>query len=85
MGTKILFIVWRELPGIVLVLLYFIVLPPLMAMTVFRKFYVKMGFIRYMTMAMLFLLMMTFPIKMVLRWSINLKYIIGIPEYFLNF
>jgi len=75
----------RESPGIILVLGYFIVLPPVMAMTVFRKFYVKMGFIRYMVMANLFLLMMTFPIKMLLRWSVNLKYIIGIPEYFLNF
>jgi hypothetical protein len=25
------------------------------------------------------------PIKMVLRWVFNLKYIIAIPEYFLNF
>jgi hypothetical protein len=55
-------------------------------MTIFRNFFVKMGFIRYMVMANLFLLMMTFPIKMVLRWSpLNLKYIVGIPEYFLNF
>lgn len=85
MGTGLVYILIREAPGILLTLAYFIVLPPLMAMTIFRKFYVRMGFIRYMTMAMLFLLMMTFPIKMVLRWSINLKYIIGIPEYFLNF
>ena len=78
-------IIVREAPGIILTLAYFIMLPPLMAMTVFRKFYVRMGFIRYMVMANLFLLMMTFPIKMLLRWSVNLKYIIGIPEYFLNF
>ena len=79
------YILLRESPGIILTLGYFIVLPPIMAMTVFRKFYVRMGFIRYMVMANLFLLMMTFPIKMLLRWAINLKYIIGIPEYFLNF
>ena len=60
-------------------------LPPLMAMTVFRKFFVKMGFIRYMVMANLLLFMMALPIKMVLRWTFNLKYIIAIPEYFLNF
>jgi hypothetical protein len=84
--TELGYILLRESPGIILVLLYFIVLPPLMAMTVFRSFFVKMGFIRYMVMANLFLLMMTFPIKMVLRWSpLNLKYIVGIPEYFLNF
>ncbi len=66
-------------------LAYFIVLPPLMAVTVFRKFFVKMGFIRYMLMANLLLFMMALPIKMVLRWTLNLKYIIAIPEYFLNF
>ncbi len=44
-----------------------------------------MGFLRYMIMSNLLLLMMTLPIKMVLRWTLNLKYIIAIPEYFLNF
>ena len=56
-----------------------------MATTVFRKFFVKMGFIRYMLMANLLLFMAALPIKMVLRWVFNLKYIIAIPEYFLNF
>jgi hypothetical protein len=84
--TQLGYILWREGPGILLVLGYLIVLPPLMAMTVFRKFYIKMGLIRFMVLANLFLLMMTFPIKMLLRWSpLNLKYIISIPEFFLNF
>ncbi len=60
-------------------------LPPLMAVTVFRKFFVKMGFIRYMLMSNLLLFMAALPIKMVLRWTFNLKYIVSIPEYFLNF
>ena len=50
-----------------------------------RNFYQKMGFIRYMVLANLLLFMMSLPIKMVLRWSFNLKYLIAIPEYFLNF
>jgi hypothetical protein len=75
----------RELPGLVLVLGYFIMLPPLMAVTVFRKFYLRMGFIRYMVMANLLLFMASLPIKMILRWVLNLKYLIAIPEYFLNF
>jgi hypothetical protein len=83
--TQLGYILVRESPGILLTLLYLIVLPPIMAMTVFRNFYVKMGLIRFMVMSNLFLLMMTFPIKMLLRWSVNLKYIISIPEYFLNF
>lgn len=78
-------IVLRELPGILLVLGYFIALPPIMAITVFRRFYQKMGFIRYMVLANLLLFMAALPIKMVLRWSFNLKYLIAIPEYFLNF
>jgi len=78
-------IVVREAPGIILVLGYLIVLPPLMAMTIFRKFFVKMGFIRFMLMANLLLFMLLLPIKMVLRWTINLKYIVHIEEYFLNF
>jgi hypothetical protein len=84
LGTKLLFIIWREAPGIVLVLAYFILLPPLMAVTVFRSFFLKMGFIRYMVMANLLLFMALLPVKMVLRWTLNLKYIISIPEFFLN-
>jgi hypothetical protein len=83
--TQLGYIVWRELPGILLVLGYFVLLPPIMAVTVLRGFYQRMGFIRYMVLANLLLFMASLPIKMVLRWSINLKYLIAIPEYFLNF
>jgi hypothetical protein len=79
------YILWREAPGILLVLGYFIILPPLLATTVFRKFFVKMGFLRYMLLANLLLLMIALPLKMVLRWTANLKYLIHIDEYFLNF
>ncbi len=79
------YIVFREAPGILLVLGYFIALPPIMALTVLRKFYQKMGFIRFMLMTNLLLFMAALPIKMVLRWVFNLKYLITIPEYFLNF
>jgi len=77
-------ILMRELPGIVLVLLYFIVLPPLLAKTIFRPFFIRMGFARYFVMVNLLLVMAALPIKMILRWAFNLKYIIGIPEYFFN-
>ena len=82
--TQLGYIVYREGFGIVLTLGYLLLLPPLMAITVFRKFFVKMGFFRYMLLANLMLLMMALPIKMMLRWTFNLKYIIYIPEYFLN-
>ncbi len=81
---QILSILKREWLGLVSVVLYLTVLPPLMAATIFRKMFEKMGFMRYMVMATLLLFMALLPIKMVLRWSINLKYIVYIPEWFFN-
>ena len=83
-GMQLFYIVQREWLGIVLVLSYLVLLPPLLAVTVFRKYYLKMGFLRFMLMSNLLLFMMLLPIKMVLRWTVNLKYIVSIPEYFLN-
>jgi hypothetical protein len=83
-GEQILTILWREGPGLLLVLGYLGVLPMVMALTVFRNFFMKMGFIRYMVFANLVLFMACLPIKMFLRWSINLKYIVAIPEWFFN-
>lgn len=77
-------IVLRELPGIALVFIFLLVLPPLMALTVFRDRFLRMGFIRYMVMSNLLLMMTLLPIKMILRWTVNMKYIISIPEYFFN-
>jgi hypothetical protein len=77
-------ILLREAPGLLLCAFYLLVLPPLLAKTIFRRFFVKMGFVRYITMINLLLFMMSLPIKMVLRWSFNLKYIVAIPEYFFN-
>ncbi len=83
--TEIVYIVIREWTGIALLLVYFLLLPPLLATTVFRSFFVKMGFMRYMLMSNLLLFMAALPLKMVLRWTLNLKYIVSIPEFFLNF
>jgi hypothetical protein len=74
----------RELPGIILVLGYLVVLPPLLARTVMRRFFVKMGFARFMLLVTLLQFMASLPIKMVLRWTMNLKYIVYIPELFFN-
>jgi len=78
-------IIVRESVGILALAIYFLALPPLLAVTVFRPFFARMGFVRFMIMANLLLFMAALPIKMVLRWSFNLKYIVAIPEYFLNF
>ena len=75
----------REAPGLVVLGLYLVVLPPLLAVTIFRGFFAKMGFVRYLIMSNLMLLMLSLPLKMVLRWTMNLKYIVSIPEFSLNF
>jgi hypothetical protein len=74
----------REFPGFLLIIAYFGILPPLMAKTIFRSFFKQLGFIRYNVFAMLFLFMAALPIKMIARWTINLKYIVAIPEFFFN-
>jgi hypothetical protein len=73
----------RELPGMLLVLGY-LGLPPLLAQGPFRRFYLKMGAPRYYVGTFLFLIMLALPIKMVLRWLFNLKYILHIQEIFFN-
>ncbi|MCI0447650.1 hypothetical protein L0152_31105, partial [bacterium] len=67
-----------------LVGVYTLVLPVVLAKTLFKRFYVKMGPARYYIGAFLFLSMFALPLKMYLRWLFNLKYIIAIPEAFFN-
>jgi hypothetical protein len=74
----------RELPGIVLILGYLLLLPPILAKTIMRPLFVKMGFVRFFILVTLIQFMALLPIKMVLRWTINLKYIVFIPEAFFN-
>jgi hypothetical protein len=82
--TQALMIIKREWLGLLLVILYLGALPMVMALTIFRRFFMRMGFIRYMVFANLVLFMACLPIKMILRWTINLKYIVAIPEWFFN-
>jgi hypothetical protein len=74
----------REIWGLVACAVYVGALPPLLAKKWFKPFYEKMGFVRYNLMCFLFLLMMALPLKMYLRWSIDLKYIVSIPEFSFN-
>jgi len=74
----------REAPGLILVVGYMTLPVPLLAKTFFRKYYIKMGFARYFLLITLIQFMAALPIKMVLRWILNLKYIVYLPEYFFN-
>jgi hypothetical protein len=74
----------RELPGILFVLGYLLILPLVLARLWLRPFYLRMGAVRYLILVILLLHMAALPIKMVLRWTMNLKYIVAIPEFFFN-
>jgi hypothetical protein len=75
----------RELPGIVVCAAYFVLVPAILArIPFFKKVIAQGGYMRYSVLALLLLFMASLPIKMVLRWTMNLKYLVAIPEYFFN-
>ncbi len=74
----------REIAGIVVLAAYFLLGPLVLKVVFFRKLYGQMGFARYGVMSMLLLVMLLMPIKMILRWTLNLHYIVGITEWFFN-
>ncbi len=74
----------REAPGLILVAAYFILTPWILKNTVFAKMYAQMGMARYAVFMVLFTWMALIPIKMLLRWLLNLKYIVAITEWFFN-
>jgi hypothetical protein len=76
----------REAPGIVLLLGYFLILPKLLEKPLMAKLYEgnRKHLIRYHVVMQLLLWFGLIPIKMLLRWTVNLKYIVGIPEWFFN-
>ena len=71
----------REAPGILLLAGYFLAVPPLLAFTKLRGLFQQLGFVRYNVLMTLALFMALLPIKMVLRWTINLKYLVAIKNY----
>ena len=83
--ARLLAICWREIAGIAALGLYFVALPVVLARTALKTFRRQMGLGRYTIMVLLLLMMLMLPIKMILRWTMNLSYIVSIPEYFFNF
>lgn len=76
----------REIFGILLVLGYLFVLPVLLARFVplFRSLYERLGNARYGLLMLHLLVLGSLVIKMLARWTLNLKYVVAIPEYFFN-
>ena len=83
-GSSLFTILLRESPGIILIIGYFALLPPILGLTILRKYFVRMGVLRFLVFSNLALWMAILPVKMLLRWSFSLKYIVGIPEWFFN-
>ena len=78
-------LLYREAAGLVLIVAYFVVLPPLLARTLLRRQRAELGRGRFLLMVLLLLAMLTLPLKMLLRWTCNLSFIVSIPEWSLNF
>jgi len=74
----------RESFGLVIVIVYLGILPPLLAATKLNELYEKLGFLRYQLFITLLLVMASLPAKMYLRWLFDLKYIVSIPEFLFN-
>ena len=74
----------RESPGIAVLTGYFLLGPFLLYKFFFKKMYTQMGLIRFVLMTHMLMWMMLVPIKMVLRWTLNMHYIVAITEMFFN-
>lgn len=74
----------REIGGFIVMALYFGLVPLIMAKTICKDVYQRLGPVRFSIFIVLVLLALSLPIKMGLRWAFNMKYIIAIPEFFLN-
>ena len=74
----------REIFGLTLVAAYFLALPPLLAKRALKMYYEKLGPARFHIMVFLGLTMLSLPIKMMLRWTLNMHYVVTVPEIFFN-
>jgi hypothetical protein len=74
------FWLFREMPALVLLGVYFGVIPYVVA-KIYKKFYEDLGLVRYSVTMILLLLLMSLPIKMILRMTLNLKYILVTPWF----
>jgi len=74
----------RELPGLALTGAYFLA-GPLIALVLFSSTsYSRHDKWRLVLLVLLVQLLAVVPIKILLRWLFNLKYVIFIPEYYFN-
>ena len=93
--SEIIYMIWlkqrlpqniflREIWGFLLIFFYFGAAPLLLAKTFLKNLYARLGSLRYSLFTFLLLMAVSLPIKMILRWVFNIKYIVAIPEFFFN-
>jgi len=75
----------REVPGMLLLAAYLVGLPWWLARTWCRPIYERLGRGKYWCLQLLLLLMISIPIKILLRWFCNLSYVVALPEWRLFF
>ena len=74
----------REIFGLLLVAVYFLLPPLLLARGPLKRYLEKLGPARFHIMVFLGLTMLSLPIKMLLRWMFNMHYLVTMPEFFFN-
>ncbi|MBP9674143.1 MAG: hypothetical protein KBD63_03535 [Bacteriovoracaceae bacterium] len=74
----------REFLGLFLVIVYYVAGIKVLTKKWGVGLLEKIGSARYYILVFLMLTMMSLPIKMYLRWFLNLKYIVAMPEFELN-
>lgn len=74
----------REMPGFLFTGFFFVGLPIIGWFTL-KRLREEYGPLRYIIATHMVLMMMILPVKMYMRWLLNLKYIIWIPEFGINF
>jgi hypothetical protein len=83
--ARFAWILWREIAGVALLVVYFVGVPVVLARTSLKRLAGAMGKARYAVMILLLLMMLALPLKMLLRWTCNLSYLVSMPEYYFNF
>jgi hypothetical protein len=78
-------IVWREIAGMLALGAYFVGVPLVLSRTLMKRYVQGMGRARYVVMILLLMMMLALPLKMILRWTCNLNYVVSMPEYYFNF
>jgi len=84
-AARFAWVLWREIAGMALLAAYFAGVPVVLARTSLKRLAGAMGKARYAVMILLLLMMLALPLKMLLRWTCNLSYLVSMPEYYFNF